>query len=191
MRSQKVHTFLSCVKTRLHTHYHIFDIVTAVYGVNSNVQEQHMVFYHQYMHTYNWRHLSPCLPRHFPSSLERFGARFSHLQQAWSISVLFHSVQRHNQTMSARLPAMNVRDNHLVILCMAKTIVYIMNLTCLPRKKRRCLSGSALKWSTNFIRRSSIFVSLLKSSIRTFFCPSMLLTWIHILMILVLYDPPQ
>jgi len=54
-------------------------------------------------------------------------------------------------------------------------------LTCFPLKKRRCLSGSALKWSTNFSRRSSIFVNLLKLSMRTLFCPSMLLTCIHIL----------
>ena len=80
--SQKVHTFLTYVKTRVHTHNKIFDILTAEYGVNSNVREQHIVFYHEYMHTYNSRHLFPCLSRHFPSSLEKFGAKFSHLQQA-------------------------------------------------------------------------------------------------------------
>ena len=55
-------------------------------------------------------------------------------------------------------------------------------LTCFPRKNNLCLHSSASNGSTSRFLRSSIFVSLLKLSIRTVFVPLIVRTCIHILL---------
>lgn len=79
----------------------ILGILTVMYGANSNARDTVHCMLTLCVCTSS-RHWSPCLSRHFPSSLEKCGAKPSQLQQAWPVSALFHSVQRHNQTVYAR-----------------------------------------------------------------------------------------